>query len=145
MQYQLVSIRNKRKRTLKSLVLGFVLLSAACLPAQVSLAAGTAAGTPITNQATANYTVGGTNYTENSNTTTTSVAEILNVDVVWQDADNVTVSPGEISADVNFTVVTVLMPKVEEEVVEEEEAELEAGEAEEGAEAGETDESSEEK
>jgi large subunit ribosomal protein L25 len=52
----------------------------------------------------------------------------------------------EISADVNFTVVTVLSPKVEEEeVVEEEEAELEEGEAEEGAEAGEADESTEEK
>ena len=104
MQYQLVSIRNKRKRTLKSLVLGFVLLSAACLPAQVSLAAGTAAGTPITNQATANYTVGGTNYTENSNTTTTSVAEILNVDVVWQDAGNVTVSPGDTDRVLTFQV-----------------------------------------
>ena len=52
----------------------------------------------------------------------------------------------EISTDVNFTVVTVLSPKVEEEVVEEEEeAELEDGEAEEGAEVGEADESTEEK
>jgi large subunit ribosomal protein L25 len=51
----------------------------------------------------------------------------------------------EISTDVNFTVVTVLSPKVEEEVVEEEEAELEDGEAEEGEEAGEADESTEEK
>lgn len=49
----------------------------------------------------------------------------------------------EISADVNFTVVTVLTPKAEEEV--EEEAELEAGEAEEGGEVEETDQSSEEK
>ena len=52
----------------------------------------------------------------------------------------------EVSADFNFTVVTVLSPTVEEEeVVEEEEAELEAGEEAEGAEAGEADESSEEK
>ena len=51
----------------------------------------------------------------------------------------------EISADVNFTVVTVLTPKVEEEVVEEEEAELEAGEGEEAGEAGEADETTEEK
>jgi large subunit ribosomal protein L25 len=51
----------------------------------------------------------------------------------------------EVSADVNFTVVTVMAPKTEEEVVEEEEAELEAGEGEEGAEAGEADESAEEK
>jgi large subunit ribosomal protein L25 len=48
----------------------------------------------------------------------------------------------EISSDVNFTVVTVLSPKAEEEGVEEAEAELEEGEAEE---AGAADESSEEK
>ena len=51
----------------------------------------------------------------------------------------------EVSADVNYTVVTVLSPKVEEEVVEEEEVELEGEEAEEVAETGEADESTEEK
>ena len=52
----------------------------------------------------------------------------------------------EVSADFNFTVVTVLSPTVEEEeVVEEEEGELEAGEEAEGEEAGEADDSSEEK
>ena len=53
----------------------------------------------------------------------------------------------EVSADFNFTVVTVLSPTVEEEeeVVEEEEGELEAGEEAEDGEAGEADESSEEK
>ena len=52
----------------------------------------------------------------------------------------------EVSADFNFTVVTVLSPTVEEEeVVEEEEGELEAGEEAEGGEIGEADESSEEK
>lgn len=52
----------------------------------------------------------------------------------------------EVSADFNFTVVTVLSPTVEEEeVVEEEEGELEAGEEAEGEEAAEADESSEEK
>jgi len=111
MQHIFVSIRNERKSALKSIVLGFLLLSAACLPAQVALAAGTAAGTPITNQATANYTVGSTNYTvgstnytENSNTTTTRVAEILNVDVVWQDAGNVTVIPGDTGRVLTFQV-----------------------------------------
>ena len=104
MQYILVSIRNERKKTAKSLVLGFVLLSAAFLPAQAAFAAGTAAGTDITNQATANYTVASTNYTENSNTTTTRVAEILNVDVVWQDAGNVTVIPGDTGRVLTFQV-----------------------------------------
>ncbi len=51
----------------------------------------------------------------------------------------------ETAGDVNFTVVTVLSPKIEEEAVEEEEAELEAGETEEGGEAGDADESTEEK
>ena len=52
----------------------------------------------------------------------------------------------EVSADFNFTVVTVLSPTVEEEeVVEEEEGELEAGEEAEDGEVGEADESSEEK
>ena len=51
----------------------------------------------------------------------------------------------ELPADVNFTVVTVLSPKMEEEVVEEEEAELEAAEGEEGEEAEESAESTEEK
>jgi len=52
----------------------------------------------------------------------------------------------EVSADFNFTVVTVLSPTIEEEEeVEEEEGELEEGEEAEGEEAGEADESSEEK
>ena len=76
---------------MKHLFVGFITLLAACLPTQAVLAAGTTAGTDITNQATANYTVGTDNFSENSNVTTTTVAEILNVDVVWQDAGNVTV------------------------------------------------------
>ena len=51
----------------------------------------------------------------------------------------------ELSEDANYTVVTVLSPKLEEEVAEEEEAEIEEGEAEEDGEAGEADESAEEK
>jgi large subunit ribosomal protein L25 len=51
----------------------------------------------------------------------------------------------ELSEDANYTVVTVLSPKLEEEVAEEEDAELEDAEAEEDEEAGAADESSEEK
>lgn len=51
----------------------------------------------------------------------------------------------ELSADVNFTVVTVLSPKIEEEAVEEEEAELEEAEGEEGEAVEESGESTEEK
>ncbi len=91
-------------------VLGLILLSAAFLPAQAALAAGTAAGTPITNQATASYTVGSTNYTENSNTTTTRVAEILNVAVVWQDA--VVGTSGGSDADIGSYVASALSVSV---------------------------------
>jgi len=51
----------------------------------------------------------------------------------------------ELSEDANYTVVTVLSPKLEEEVAEEEDAELEDAEAEEDEEAGAADEFSEEK
>ncbi len=57
---------------MKHLFLGFITLLAVFLPAQGVLAAGTLAGTDITNQATANYTVGSTNFSENSNVTTTT-------------------------------------------------------------------------
>ncbi len=77
------------------------------------------------------------------------IPEAIEIDITDLDVgDSVHIEdiPLEISADVNFTVVTVLTPKVEEEeVVEEEEAELEGDEAEEGGEAGEADESTEEK
>jgi len=89
---------------MKYLFLGFITLLAVCLSAQGVLAVGTVAGTDITNQATANYTVGSTNFSENSNVTTTTVAEILNVDVVWQDAGNVTVNPGDTGQALSFQV-----------------------------------------
>ena len=89
---------------MKHLFIGFSILWAACLPTQSVLAAGTRAGTDITNQATANYTVGTDNFSENSNVTTTTVAEILNVDVVWQDAGNVTVNPGATGRVLTFQV-----------------------------------------
>ena len=89
---------------MKHLLVGFIILLAACLPTQTVLAAGTTAGTDITNQATANYTVGTDNFSENSNVTTTTVAEILNVDVVWQDAGNVTVNPGDTGRVLTFQV-----------------------------------------
>jgi uncharacterized repeat protein (TIGR01451 family) len=96
--------KRRRNSDMKNLFLGFIIFLAVCLPAQGVLAAGTVAGTDITNQASANYTVGSTTYTENSNTTTTRVAEILNVAVVWQDAGNVTVNPGDTGRVLTFQV-----------------------------------------
>ncbi len=67
-------------------------------------ALGTAAGTNITNTATANYTVGGTPTTATSNTTTVKVAEILNVAATWQDGASVTVAPGDTNKVLTFRV-----------------------------------------
>ena len=61
-------------------------------------AVGTTANTDITNTASADYFIGATPLTATSNTTTTTVDELLNVTVVGQDAGNqVTVGPGDIN------------------------------------------------
>lgn len=65
------------------------------LSSQSVWAAGTTAGTDITNTATATYTVGATPLTATSNATTTTVDELLNVTVTGQDAGGqVTTSSG---------------------------------------------------
>jgi len=75
------------------------------IPLQVALAAGTVPGTDITNQATATYDLGGiTGLTRNSNTTSNTVAELLDVNVTWQDAANVTVSPGDTDQVLTYAV-----------------------------------------
>jgi uncharacterized repeat protein (TIGR01451 family) len=80
-------------------------VSAACwLTAASAFAAGTPACTDITNQATATYTIGSDQYTQDSNVTTTTVAELLNVNVVWQDAANVLVNPGDSDQALTFLV-----------------------------------------
>jgi uncharacterized repeat protein (TIGR01451 family) len=58
-------------------------------------ALGTPAGTTINNQATVNYTMGASNYSLVSNTNTIRVDEVLNNVMTWQDAQPVTVSPGQ--------------------------------------------------
>ncbi|MBI5888144.1 MAG: hypothetical protein HZB82_05470 [Deltaproteobacteria bacterium] len=67
-------------------------------------AAGTPAGTVISNAAKATYTSGGPTVTTNSNTVNVIVAEVINVTVTWQDAANVTVSPGQTNAVLIFKV-----------------------------------------
>ncbi len=51
-----------------------------------AFAAGTPAGTSITNMATAHYTVGASSYTLNSNVSTLKVAELIGLTLTWQDA-----------------------------------------------------------
>ena len=79
------------------LVAAFSLLTVTC-----ALAGGTPAGTDITSQATINYTITGTGYTELSNTVTTSVAEVLDLSLVWQDAAPVEVQPGTLAQALAF-------------------------------------------
>lgn len=67
-------------------------------------ALGTSANTNINNTATANYTVSGNGFVANSNTTTTTVAEILDVTVVWQDAANIVVNSGDTNQVLTFLV-----------------------------------------
>ena len=95
-------IRDGSRNTMRSLLVGALFMLAVCLPAQGVFALGTPAGTPITNQATATYNIGATNFSEPSNTTTTLVAEILNVTVTWQDISNINVSAGDTNEVLTF-------------------------------------------
>ena len=67
-------------------------------------AGGTAPGVDITNKATATYTVGTASVTKDSNTTHLIVAELINVNVTWQDAGSVLVAPGAEDGLLTFRV-----------------------------------------
>lgn len=81
-------------------------LAVLCLTLSPSLwAIGTSAGTDITNTATATYNVGAaTGLTESSNPVTTTVNELLDVSVVWQDTSNVVVSSGDTNEVLTFLI-----------------------------------------
>lgn len=89
---------------MKQLLLGTLTLLIAFLPVSFAGAAGTPAGTPITNQATATYNTGGPPITKQSPPVTTIVAEVLDVDVTWQDVSNVSVNPGNTAQVLTFRV-----------------------------------------
>lgn len=81
----------------------FVLM-ALVVPSKL-MAAGTPAGTLITNTATAIYNVGTADYTVTSEPVTTIVAELLEANVVWQNTGTgVPVSPGDPNEMVVFTI-----------------------------------------
>lgn len=77
------------------------------MTAPTARAVGTLSGTNITNQATASYNVGPTSFVENSNITTTTVAEVIDVSTVWQDAAPVTVNPGDTIQITTFLVTNI--------------------------------------
>jgi len=75
------------------------------LSSQPAWALGTTAGTDITNAATADYFIGVTPLTATSNTTTTTVDELMNVTVVGQDAGSqVTVGPGDTNQVLTYQI-----------------------------------------
>lgn len=67
-------------------------------------AAGTPAGSVITNRATVVYTVGGLSLSVSSNTVSVVVAEILDVTATWQDAASVNVFAGDTDRVLTFLV-----------------------------------------
>jgi uncharacterized repeat protein (TIGR01451 family) len=97
-------IKYLKMKRMKIFFLGLFIIGAICLQAHSAFAAGTPAGTNIANQATVNYTVGMSSFTLNSNVTTTRVDEVIDVDVVWQDAANVIVKPGDTDQVLTFRV-----------------------------------------
>ena len=78
-------------------------LSPLCLASQVQ-AAGTLAGTPIENTASASYDDGGTTVTVDSNTVSLIVDEILDIAVTSADPGDISVRPNESDAVLSFTV-----------------------------------------
>jgi len=79
------------------------LLCVCCMLSMPAGAAGTAVGTQIQNTALVNYDVAGTPLTLQSNTTTITVAERINVTVTLQSAQ-VLVSPGDAAQALLFSV-----------------------------------------
>ena len=83
----------------------FVFAWLGLLSSQLIWAAGTTAGTDITNTATADYFIGVTPLTATSNTTTTTVDELLNVTLVGQDAGaQVLVGPGDTNQVLTYQI-----------------------------------------
>ena len=89
-----------------------IIVLAVCLSAPQAWAIGTPAGTAITNQATATYTVGTTELTVPSNPVTIRVVELLSISTVWQDAANVAVRPGDLDQILTFLVTNTGTPKL---------------------------------
>ncbi len=84
----------------RALALTLLIAIMSSLPAQ---AAGTIAGTDISNTASVTYTLNGTPITENSTPAVVTVAEILDVDVTLQ-SPQLPVAPGDSNQAIVFTV-----------------------------------------
>jgi len=80
-----------------------IILLIAMIPG-TSRAAGTLAGTNIQNSATVTYTVVATDFTITTPPVTITVAELLNVNLVWQDAGPVIVASNDTGRVLTFLV-----------------------------------------
>jgi uncharacterized repeat protein (TIGR01451 family) len=89
----------------KNAVLAALTAATACIVASPAQAAGTAAGTDITNVATATYELpGGGETSVDSNIVTLKVDELLDVSVAWSDPSDVTAPAGGTGQRLKFTV-----------------------------------------
>lgn len=84
-----------------------VLAATSALCAPTAFAGGTPPGTNITNRASVTYNVGSVQLTENSNPWSVIVEELVDLSLVWQDASNVVVSPGDASRVLTFLVTNI--------------------------------------
>src|SRR6186713_550227 len=79
----------------------------ALLGAQPAFAAGTTAGSTITNNVTVNYQVGGVGQTASTASNTFTVDRKINVTVADVNALTTTVSPGQLAAVTAYTVTNL--------------------------------------
>lgn len=79
-----------------------VLLVLSLMVAGQAWAAGTAPGVDINNQASISYQIGAVTINDTSNTTTTTVQELLEMTLTWQDASNVAVAPNDTDQVLTF-------------------------------------------
>ncbi len=103
MRYQATTAKSSAFR--KNAALAAFSAVSACICASPALAAGTPAGTNITNVATATYELpNGDEASVDSNIVTLMVDELLDVSVAWGDPSDVATSAGAIAQRLKFTV-----------------------------------------
>ncbi|HEX8448704.1 MAG TPA: hypothetical protein VF652_03840 [Allosphingosinicella sp.] len=103
MRYQAMSAESSAFR--KNAALAALMAASACVCASPAQAAGTPAGTNITNVATATYELpNGGEASVNSNIVTLKVDELLDVSVAWSDPSDVSASAGATGQLLKFTV-----------------------------------------
>jgi uncharacterized repeat protein (TIGR01451 family) len=103
MRYQAKDAKSSAFR--KNAALAAFAAASACICSSPALAAGTPAGTDITNVATATYELpNGDEAKIDSNIVTLKVDELLDVSVAWSDPSDVPASPGGTGELLKFTV-----------------------------------------